>query len=143
VFKEVVGVPYMLLILFVITGIVMSIKMIVHPTSGRHRRYVSLEDLYLLFFIYLTVLIGFGIIFTLFGVNGIDVLIENGTPIVGHFFVHLKTSMYFSAVTLLSVGYGDIAPIGIGRWIAVVEALIGYTLPAAFVVRTVIELDNR
>jgi potassium channel LctB len=133
----------MLLIFIVITCMFMSIKIIILPISRQHNRFVSLENLYLLFFIYLTVLIGFGLIYTLLGVNGIAVLIENGTPILGHYFVHLKTSMYFSAVTLLSVGYGDIAPIGVGRWIAVAEALIGYTLPAAFVVRTVFDFEKR
>jgi potassium channel LctB len=50
--------------------------------------------------------------------------------------------MYFSAITLLSVGYGDITPIGIGRWLAVVEALLGYTMPMAFVVKTVINFEK-
>ncbi len=56
---------------------------------------------------------------------------------------YVETSLYFSAVTLLSVGYGDIVPIGIGRWIAMVEALLGYALPAAFVVRTVMDVERR
>ena len=38
-----------------------------------------------------------------------------------------ETSFYFSAMTLFSVGNGDVIPQGIGRIIAVVEALIGYT----------------
>jgi len=33
-------------------------------------------------------------------------------------------------------------PVGIGRWIASIEALIGYALPAAFVVRTAIDFEN-
>jgi potassium channel LctB len=51
--------------------------------------------------------------------------------------------MYFSAITLLSVGYGDITPVGIGRWIAIIEALVGYTMPAAFVARTFMEHEKR
>ncbi|GAB3042461.1 hypothetical protein GCM10027286_00800 [Virgibacillus ainsalahensis] len=46
-------------------------------------------------------------------------------------------SMYFSGVTLLTIGYGDITPIGIGRLIALIQALIGYILPTAFVLRLV------
>jgi potassium channel LctB len=42
---------------------------------------------------------------------------------------------------LFSVGYGDIAPIGIGRVIAMIEALIGYTIPAAFVAKAFIDKD--
>ena len=54
----------------------------------------------------------------------------------------LETYIYFSAVTLFSVGYGDIAPIGIGRVIAMIEALIGYTIPAAFVAKAFIDIES-
>lgn len=40
-----------------------------------------------------------------------------------------------------SVGFGDVAPVGIGRLLAIIEALLGYTIPAAFVVRTFIDFD--
>jgi potassium channel LctB len=63
-------------------------------------------------------------------------------PLSGSFFERLEASMYFSATTVLTVGYGDITPVGIGKWIAMLEALIGYLLPAAFVVRTFIEHDK-
>jgi len=43
----------------------------------------------------------------------------------------------------LTVGYGDITPIGIGRAIAMTEALIGFVMPAAFVVRVVLHMDGR
>ena len=59
------------------------------------------------------------------------------------FIERLGTYIYFSAVTLFSVGYGDIAPIGIGRLIAMIEALIGYTIPAAFVARAVFDLERK
>ncbi|NIK11567.1 ion channel [Alkalibacillus sp. S2W] len=41
-------------------------------------------------------------------------------------------AIYFSGVTLMTIGYGDITPVGIGRAIALVEAFIGFLLPAAF-----------
>ena len=43
-------------------------------------------------------------------------------------------SLYFSTVTLFAVGYGDIFPVGIGRLIAMVEAMLGYILPMATVI---------
>ncbi|HZG72269.1 MAG TPA: ion channel, partial [Chondromyces sp.] len=52
----------------------------------------------------------------------------------------LYFSFYFSGITLFSVGYGDIVPSGAGIWIALIEAWIGYTIPAAFVMRTVIDM---
>lgn len=57
------------------------------------------------------------------------------------FFSRLWTSLYLSAITLFSVGYGDVVPIGIGRPLVIIEALLGYTIPAAFVVRTFIDID--
>ncbi|OKY77532.1 MAG: Pentapeptide repeat containing protein [Candidatus Methanohalarchaeum thermophilum] len=45
----------------------------------------------------------------------------------------LKETIYFSAVTFSTLGYGDINPIGIGRYIASIEALTGGALMALFV----------
>jgi potassium channel LctB len=47
---------------------------------------------------------------------------------------YVANLIYFSAMTMLSVGYGDIIPAGIGKMLVIVQALIGYLLPAAFVV---------
>jgi potassium channel LctB len=62
--------------------------------------------------------------------------------IVDHYssFVHQQQgidyftrSFYFSFTTLFSVGYGDLSPFGLSKGIAVIESLIGYTLPYAIV----------
>lgn len=47
----------------------------------------------------------------------------------------ITRSLYFSAITLLSVGYGDLSPFGWARGVAILEALVGYVLPGALVVR--------
>lgn len=47
----------------------------------------------------------------------------------------IARSTYFSATTLLSVGYGDVTPLGLSRGVAVLEAMLGYILPATLVVR--------
>jgi len=41
-------------------------------------------------------------------------------------------TLYFSYVTYLSLGYGDLAPIGICRIYAIIEGLIGMLVPPAF-----------
>lgn len=56
-----------------------------------------------------------------------------------NFFTFIEACIYFSSSTILSVGYGDIVPVGLGRWIATFEALIGYLLPIAFVLTSVIQ----
>jgi len=110
-----------------------------NQTRNQH---FSVENVILLILIYLTVLIGFGLMYTVLSMVGEPILIEAGSTITGTFYQKLEASMYFSAVTLLTVGYGDITPIGVGRWVAVVEALLGYSIPMAFVVRMVINVDR-
>ena len=87
-------------------------------------------------------LIGFGLIYILLETKGHEVMVEMYPMPADNFFERLETYIYFSAVTLFSVGYGDIAPIGIGRVIAMIEALIGYTIPAAFVARAVFYFER-
>lgn len=106
------------------------------------KNFLSFETVIMITYLYLSLLIGFGMIYLICMQSNLHVLIESGVPITGDYFDKLVTSLYFSAVTLFSVGYGDIVPIGIGRFLAVIEALIGYILPAVFLARTVIGIDK-
>ncbi|SDR09046.1 potassium channel LctB [Virgibacillus subterraneus] len=96
----------------------------------------SAEIFYTLLVIYLIVILGFGLIYFILSINNI-LLVENGelrkVSVIGS----ISHSLYFSGVTLLTIGYGDITPIGVGRFIALVQAIIGYILPTAFVLRLV------
>lgn len=94
----------------------------------------SSELFWTLFVIYIIVILGFGLIYFILSFQGI-VLVENGELRQVSVLGSIIHSVYFSGVTLLTIGYGDITPIGIGRLIAVVEALIGYVLPTAFIMR--------
>lgn len=100
--------------------------------SGRF----SLEMFYTLLVMYSIFIIGFGMIYFILSFEGM-ILVEDGSlnpvNLIGSF-IH---SFYFSGVTFLTIGYGDITPVGIGRLVALIEALIGYVLPAAFVMRIV------
>jgi len=102
----------------------------------------SRETFYALLIIYSIVIIGFGLIYFILSFQGM-ILIEDGrydhVNVVGS----LIHSFYFSGVTLLTIGYGDIVPIGIGRLIVLIQALIGYVLPTAFMLRLVTERTNR
>ncbi|MGD6893386.1 ion channel [Bacillus infantis] len=121
--------------------VLMSLRTLFIPHKIRGKR-VSFENFLYLAFIYVTVMIGFGLIYVLMEQNGTQVLRGSAGAEGGTFFQRLETGFYFSAVTLFSVGYGDISPIGIGRMIAVLEALIGYTIPAAFVARAVFDRES-
>ncbi|MGY0692514.1 ion channel [Virgibacillus sp. FSP13] len=96
----------------------------------------SAEIFYTLLVIYSIVIIGFGLIYFILSLHHIT-LVENGELKEVSIFGTLIHSFYFSGVTLLTIGYGDITPIGIGRLIALIEALIGYVLPTAFVLKLV------
>ena len=129
------------LLSMVIVGLIMSVKSL-FTMSRKKNQYISLENIIFLCLIYVTVLLGFGLIYTVFVMKGVPVLLEGDNLLEGHFIEAIQDAMYFSAITLLSVGYGDITPVGIGRWLAIVEALLGYIMPTAFVVRTVISYER-
>ncbi|SET70803.1 potassium channel LctB [Oceanobacillus limi] len=96
----------------------------------------SLEIFYTLLVTYAIIIIGFGLIYLILSFEDI-LLVENGELRDVNLLGTIIHSMYFSGVTMLTIGYGDITPIGIGRLIALIEALIGYILPTAFVLRLV------
>ncbi|WP_233522652.1 potassium channel family protein [Peribacillus glennii] len=119
----------------------MSIRTIFIEEKGEQK--FSLENLIWIANLYGTILIGFAMIFLLFELNHYAVILDSGMRVPDDFFKQLETSFYFSAMTMFSVGYGDVSPIGIGRIISAIEAFIGYTLPAAFLIRTVIDFEQQ
>jgi potassium channel LctB len=114
---------------------IMSLRTLFFPSKWREK-HLSIKNFLLLGISYLVLMLGFGLVYVLLEVEGIDLLIESGEVIQGDFLDHLFTCLYFSGVTLFSVGYGDVTPIGIGRGIALIESWLGYTIPAAFVIKT-------
>ncbi|GLB59838.1 potassium channel family protein [Cytobacillus sp. NCCP-133] len=132
---------YLSLVLIVLC-MVMSLQTLFSSAKIKGR-WVSIENFLYLISLYATIMIGFGLIYILLDLHGLVVLIDGTNYVEAGFLERLETGFYFSAVTLFSVGYGDISPIGIGRMIAVLEALIGYVIPAAFVARVVLDGDKR
>ncbi|PGS56594.1 potassium channel family protein [Bacillus sp. AFS041924] len=104
-------------------------------TTKVNKSLISINNYILLFLIYGTVLIGFSAVYFILERGPHPILIEHSIPVEGTNYHIMGLCLYFSAITLLSVGYGDIVPVGIGRWVAMIEALIGYTMPAAFVLQ--------
>jgi potassium channel LctB len=122
----------------VIFCIFMSLRTLFIPNtlSGK---FASVQNFLYLGTVYLTVIIGFGLIYLLFYLIGLPLLKEVNQDSQNNIF---ETSFYFSAMTLFSVGNGDVLPNGVGRIIAVIEALIGYTLPAAFVAKVMLDREK-
>ncbi|MFC3041574.1 ion channel [Virgibacillus xinjiangensis] len=46
-------------------------------------------------------------------------------------------------VTILSVGYGDLVPVGPARLFALLEAGIGLLLPSAYFMKAISSSDNK
>ncbi len=126
-----------LIILLITTSalIVRSIWMLFkHPGIKEHLMPIS--HLLILFIVYGTIISGFGLIYALISLMGYPVIkLELNQS---DFFSFIEACIYFSSTTILSVGYGDIVPVGAGRWIAALQALIGYLLPIAFVLSSVV-----
>ncbi|WP_078552177.1 potassium channel family protein [Bacillus alkalicellulosilyticus] len=124
-------------IIMAIIGVLMSMLLLLKNEPIRGKK-VSLRNFVVLILVYLTMILAFGCLYMALEMLGWSVLTEDKRKVGGSVLHLIEDTLYFSAVTLLSVGYGDITPLGIGRPIAMMQALIGYVLPAAFVVTTVI-----
>jgi potassium channel LctB len=125
----------------IILAIFLSLRTLFIPHKIKGKQ-VSFENFVTLALIYATVMAGFGLLYYLLDLKGIWVLSDESMRPSTSSHERMATSMYFSAITLFSVGYGDIAPLGVGRVIAVFEALIGYTIPAAFVTRAMFDKER-
>lgn len=128
--------------ILVVLCIVMSLRTLFYPASWRAKQ-LSFERFLFLAFTYTNIMIGFGLLFLLLDMMGFQIALYHGKLLEGHDFRTLLDYMYLSAVTLFSVGYGDIVPIGAARVLIIIEALIGYTIPAAFVVRSAFDSEKK
>lgn len=131
------------MIIISIIFFVIGISIIQFITYGEKKNYIkthktsiSLEVFYTLIIIYCIVIVGFGLIYFMLSFYELT-LVENVKDGDTSLISLLFRCFYFSGVTLLTIGYGDITPLGFGRFIAIIQALIGYLLPTAFVLKLV------
>src|SRR5699024_3897418 len=96
----------------------------------------SFELFYTLSIIYTLVIVGFGVIYFMLSLYG-EVLIETGQIYPVSISTSLFRSIYFRAVSLLTIGHGYRVPLEAARLIAVIQALLGYLLPTTFVLKLV------
>ncbi|MCA1055640.1 two pore domain potassium channel family protein [Rossellomorea aquimaris] len=95
--------------------------------------YFSTGMFYKLFFVLMAVTIAFAVLYYGLGTNGVVLRysLPDGQEVPHSF----SNYLYFSGVTILSVGYGDYLPVGNLRFFALVEASIGLLLPSAYFMR--------
>lgn len=97
-------------------------------------RNISIYGLISLGTLYLTIALGFSGIYLILELIGINVIYFKPDLINNDALEYLLNIIYFSSTTLFSIGYGDIVPVGPGKVIAIIEGLIGFLLPPAFIV---------
>jgi Ion channel len=89
-----------------------------------------------LFMIWIGTILLSGACFWLGALTGEHGLVEGGRPL-GADLNGFVSALYFSFVTATSIGYGDIVPIGVGRVIAVAEAITALLIFGAVVAKFV------
>ncbi|GGP17003.1 potassium channel family protein [Oceanobacillus neutriphilus] len=113
----------------------------IHSRIQMKEGHFSLEIFIAMLVVYCITMVGYGLVYFILSFQGI-VIVEHGELREVTIWGSVVHSIYFSGVTILTLGYGDLAPVGIGRIIAISEALIGYILPAAFVLK-VVQISSR
>jgi potassium channel LctB len=90
-----------------------------------------------LFFLYLNLVLSFGLLYCFIEWLNLGFILDHYASEAHQqqWYDRITRSLYFSAITLLSVGYGDLSPFGLSRGVAIFEAMVGYVLPAALVIR--------
>lgn len=89
-----------------------------------------------LFLIWIGTILLSGSCFWLGALIGEHGLVEGGIPL-GADLNGFVSALYFSFVTATSIGYGDIVPIGVGRVVAVIEAVTALLIFGAVVAKFV------
>lgn len=89
---------------------------------------------YKLFFVMASLTIGFSILYYLLSFQYDNVMLggtQHSEPIEKTYLNYL----YFSGVTILTVGYGDMIPMGSTRFFSLVQAALGFLLPSAYFIK--------
>lgn len=118
-----------------ITIIFIVLHLIYFITKKDYKKsYINIALFYKIFFIFLSVTVGFAILYHILAMEQVILRMNSGSmkPADDSFLTHL----YFSGVTILSVGYGDLVPVGAARFFALIESSIGIILPTAYFIRT-------
>lgn len=103
---------------------------------------IAYDIFYTLLIIYIIVIIGFSFLYYMLSFYDVVLYEENATNEQSLLAIWWR-SFYFSGVTVLTIGYGDVIPLGVGRLFALLQALIGFILPTAFVLKVVhLNLDE-
>ncbi|RDI40938.1 ion channel [Falsibacillus pallidus] len=123
------------------TILFIAINLVYFFTNKTYRKSYFSTPLFLkLFFVLSMILVGFAAIYYLLSLEGVILVqsLSSRKPIEPT----IINVLYFSGETLISVGYGDMLPVGVTRLFAVIESMIGLLLPTAYFMKA-LDLSNR
>ncbi|SER68075.1 potassium channel LctB [Gracilibacillus ureilyticus] len=83
-----------------------------------------------LFLVFIGLTFGFAVIYYALSLN--ETIIMESSPSNKPMEQTFPNLLYFSGVTLLSIGYGDIVPVGSARFFSLLQAALGLLLPTAY-----------
>ncbi|MFC3389510.1 ion channel [Salinicoccus sesuvii] len=55
---------------------------------------------------------------------------------------HFSDVLYYSGVTLLSIGYGDYTPLGVTRFLSLFEGFLGIVVPSVIFIKEISRNDT-
>ena len=113
--------------MLIVVSHVLLLKYVFSDFFGKRRAVVP-SDIIVIFTTYITIAITFGLLYTVLSIYSSEpafknINIQNG--LLNFYFQHI----YFSFITIATVGYGDIVPIStIARFLAMIEIMFGMLL---------------
>ncbi|WP_270180983.1 ion channel [Alkalihalobacillus sp. CinArs1] len=117
------------------TIVFIAINLYYFFTNKAYRKSTFSSALFLkLVLVMFSMLVGFALIYYLLSLQSV-ILVQNLSSMkpIDITFLNL---LYFSGETLVSVGYGDMLPVGPARFFAILESMLGILLPTAYFMKS-------
>ncbi|MFC0015770.1 MULTISPECIES: potassium channel family protein [Allobacillus] len=118
-------------ILIVTASLVVVVNLFYFFTNKSYNKsYFHLALFLKLFFVLAVLTVAFALLYYAIGLERVSLRHSdsNGDPVEPTFW----NMLYYSGVTMLSVGYGDYVPVGISRFFSLIQASLGFLLPTAY-----------
>ena len=114
-------------ILLLIISHIILLKYVFTDFLKRKRKVVP-RDILIVITTYITLAISFGLLYTVISLFSDNIAFNNLPKTLGEFDFYLK-HIYFSFITITTIGYGDIYPLTtLGQFLVIIEVLTGIIL---------------